>query len=75
MMQILIYKSYVTYLKISSVGQCILQKYNHWLSPKPLSVLYCHNVCENLGHSNHLWMLCNKDSIYTFLPTISVVAS
>ena len=57
-----------------SVGQYIHQRYSHWLSPKPLSVLYCRNVCENLEHSNHLEKLCNKDSIYISLLTISVVA-
>ena len=67
--------SNLTYQMIPSIGQYNLQRYSHWLLSKPLWVLYCCNVCENLGHSNHLEKLCNKDSIYTSFPTIHVVVS
>ena len=75
-----IYSSYSKMIDINltylpSLGQCTRQKYNCWLSPKSLSVLYRRNVRENRGHSNRLWTVCNKDSIYTSLPTIPVVVS
>ena len=69
------FKLYVYILYLANFGQCSHQKYNHWLSPKPLLVLCCHNIGENLWHANHLWKLDNKDSIYIFLLTISAVVS